>query len=298
MGQSALLKRVYSRLIRWGIFNRMPDEKFLRLSYRINLGKKLDLENPRDFNEKLQWLKLHDRRPEYIQYVDKYAVRGFIEQKFGTDILFPIYGVWDSVEDIDVDSLPEKFVLKCTHDSGSVCICEDKGNFDFSLAKRKLKKCLKHSMFYWGREWPYKGVKPRIIAEKFMRDNSGAKELTDYKLMCFNGRVRCVFTGTGRFSKDGLKITFFDREWKRMPFERHYPAEPKPIPKPASYEKMVKIAEEIARGYPFMRVDFYEIDELPYFGEITLYPGNGMEAFTPDSWDRIFGDMIEINEGR
>lgn len=296
MGQSTIPKRIFKRLVRAGLFNRMSDEMFLKLSYHMNFGKKIDLNNPVSFNEKLQWLKLHDRKAEYIKYVDKYEVRNFIEEQFGSEILIPIYGVWDSVEDIDFDKLPEKFVLKCTHDSGSVCICENKATFDFQGAKRKLQQGMRHNLFYWGREWPYKGVKPRIIAEKYMSDSSGTGELTDYKLMCFNGKVRCSFTGTDRFSGDGLKITFFDLNWNRMPFERHYPADPKPIPKPKSYDRMIDIAERISCGHPFMRIDFYEIDGCPYFGEITLYPGNGMEEFTPEIWDKKLGDMIDISE--
>ncbi|MCI9142670.1 MAG: glycosyl transferase [Lachnospiraceae bacterium] len=287
---------MYNRIINLGLLNWMSDEGFLKLSYHIYLNRKLDLNNPQTFNEKLQWLKIHDRNPLYIQYVDKYEVRKYIASRFGCDLLIPVYGVWDTADDIDFQALPEQYVLKCTHDSGSICICDNKKTFDIDAAKRKLNNRLRHNLFYWGREWPYKGVKPRIIAEKYMVDTAGRKELTDFKLMCFNGKVRCSFTVTDRFSEDGLKVTFFDREWNRMPFERHYPADKKDIPKPASYDRMVVIAEEISTGHPFMRIDFYEINEQVFFGEITLYPGNGMEEFIPEEWDLKLGEWIQLDE--
>ena len=277
-----------------GFFNWMDDDTYLKIAYKIKLGSKLNLENPLTFNEKLQWLKIHDRNPLYTKLVDKYEVKKYVADKIGEQYIIPTYGVWDRFDDIDFNSLPSKFVLKCTHDSGGIVIVPNKDNLDIKSAKKKLEESLCHN-YYWGqREWPYKNVKPRIIAEKYMEDSNDSKELVDYKLMCFNSKVKCSFTCTNRGSKDGLKVTFFDTEWNRMPFIRHYPADISCMDKPKSYDEMIVLAEKLSEKIPFARIDFYEIHDRPYFGEITLFPGSGMEEFDPSDWDLELGKWIDL----
>lgn len=286
---NALLRR----FARSPISRPVSDKIYLKLSYRVIFHKKLDFDNPKTFNEKLQWIKLYDRNPEYTAMVDKYQVREYIEKKLGDKYLIPLLGVWDDPKKIDFNSLPEKFVLKCTHDSGSVILC-DKKSLDETLVRKKLASKLKKNMFWWGREWPYKNVKPQIIAERFMQDSSG--ELRDYKFMCFNGKVKCSFVCSDRFSDQGLHVTFFDKEWNVMPFERSFPSVKEGLPKPANYDKMLELAETLSEGIPFVRVDFYEVNDQIYFGELTFFPGNGMEAFQPEEWDYQLGEWITLPE--
>lgn len=281
---------------RMGIYNHMSDEKYLSRKYELVFGKKLNLENPQTFNEKLQWLKIYDHNPQYTALVDKYAVKRYVAEVMGAQYVIPTLGVWNHFDEIDFDALPEQFVLKCTHDSGGLVICKNKGEMDKAAAKKKLEKSLKRNYYLSGREWPYKDVPPRIIAEKYMSDGIH-EELRDYKLMCFNSKVKATFVCTDRFSEDGLKVTFYDASWKRMPFERHYPASKTEIEKPKSYEEMVKLAERVSQGIPFVRVDFYEIAGKPYFGEITFSPGSGFEKFYPEEVDETLGSWLKIPGG-
>lgn len=274
-------------------------EYVLKRMFKKNVGYPLNLDNPKTFNEKLQWLKLHDHNPLYTTMVDKYAVKKYIADMIGKQHVIPTLGVWEHFDEIDFDKLPNQFVLKCTHDSGGVVIVSDKSQMDKVAVKKKLENRLKHNYYYHCYEWPYKDVPPRIIAEKFMVDEKnqdvGADDITDYKFMCFNGKVRCTFTCTDRRSDDGLKVTFFDNDWNQMPFTRHYPAaEVGSIPKPVNFELMKELAEKLADGIVFVRVDFYEINNKVYFGELTFYPGSGMEEFCPEKYDRLLGDWITL----
>lgn len=272
----------------------IPDKLFLKIKFKIKVGYKLNLKRPTTFNEKLQWLKLYDRRPEYTTMVDKYAVKKYVADKIGEQYVIPTLGVWDSFDEIDFDKLPNQFVLKCTHDSGGLAICKDKSTFDHEAAKKKINDSLNRNYYYSGREWPYKDVNPRIIAEKYMEDTQiKISSLNDYKLMCFNGKVRCTFVCSDR--KENLRITIFDNEWKRMPFGRYnHPASEEDISKPKNFDGMIELAEILSNDIPFVRVDFYEINGRIYFGELTFYPGAGFEEFSPGKWDRILGDWIEL----
>lgn len=290
----AIVKKTISFVARRGLLDWLDDEHYLKLMYWVKFDKKLDLLNPRTFNEKLQWLKLYDRSPEYTKMVDKYEVKKYVARVIGDEHIIPTIGVWNSFDKIDFSQLPDQFVLKCTHDSGGLVICKDKRTLDIETAKKKINSSLKINYYLHGREWPYKDVKPRIIAEKYMEDSPDSKELIDYKLMCFNGKVKCSFTCTSRYAKEGLKVTFYDTDWKKMPFERHYPAEDVAQEKPKSYDEMVALAEKLADKIPFVRIDFYEIKGKPYFGEVTFFPGNGMEEFTPEEWDETLGSWIEL----
>ncbi|MBQ6718906.1 MAG: glycosyl transferase [Oscillospiraceae bacterium] len=271
-------------------FRWLPDDLFLKIVYRCRLGKKLPLKNPQTFNEKLQWLKLFDHRPEYITYVDKYAVREHIRTTIGEEHLVPLIGVWDNADSIDFDALPDRCVLKCTHDSGGV-IVYDRSRSDVEAVRNQLSAALKKDFYLRGREWPYKHVCPRIIAETFL--DTEDTELMDYKFLCFHGVPEMLMVCSSRTAM-GVNVTFLDLDWNRLPFERHYPAAPEPLSRPKSLNKMIDIAAQLSAGIPFVRVDLYEVHGQVYFGELTFYPGCGFEEFHPEEWDMRLGEMIQL----
>lgn len=271
----------------------IPDRIALKVEYRLRFHRPLNLKNPITFNEKLQWLKLNDHSPRYTQLVDKLEVRNFVAGKIGEEYLIPLLGVYDKFDEIDFDKLPNEFVLKCTHDSGSVYVCDDKNKYDINAVNRKINKSLRRNYYYTGKEWPYRNVKPKIICEKYMVDESGS-ELKDYKFLCFNGIAKCMFVCLNRNSPNGLNVDFYDMDWNPMPFERHYPRSGTTISKPKCFDKMIKLAEKLSSDLPFVRVDFYETNEHIYFGELTLYPGSGLEEFTPESFDTLLGNWINL----
>lgn len=288
----------FNILSNFGFYDSMDDEEYLKRKYKSIMHKKLDLDNPKAFNEKLQWLKVNDHNPDYTMMVDKYKVRDYIKKELGEEYLIPLLGVWDDPDDIDFDSLPNQFVLKCNHNSGlGMCICKDKSKLDIKKVKKELRKGLKQDYYLTGREWPYKNVPRKIIAEKYMIDNTH-EELMDYKLMCFNGKVECSFVCSDRFNNDGLKVTFFDKNWNVLPFERHYPKSNKSIEKPFNYDKMIEFSEKLSQNMSFSRIDFYEIDKKLYFGEITFFPGGGFEEFNPESVDEELGKLIKLPNSR
>ena len=272
----------------------IPDRVYIQMQYFHHFHRFANFKNPQTFNEKLQWLKLNDRNPLYTTLVDKYAVKKWVADKIGEQYIIPTLAVWKKAEDIDFDVLPEQFVLKVNHDSGGLVICKDKAQLDRQAAVAKLSRALKNNGYWYGREWPYKNVKPCIIAEKYMEDEN--HQLNDYKFMVFNGKVKCSFTCTERFSKDGLKVTFYDANWDIMPFERHYPRSKTPITKPLNYDEMVELAEKLSKDIPFVRVDFYSIKGKIYFGEMTFYPGSGLEEFTPQEWDKNIGNLLTFSQ--
>lgn len=279
------------------ILKLIPDKLYLKMLYQLKIGKTLHLENPVSFNEKIQWLKIYDRNPAYSSLADKYEVRNYIKETVGGNVLIPLLGIWDKWEEIDFEILPNQFVLKCTHDSGGIVICREKEKLNLLKAKEKIKNALSRNYFYYWREYPYKNIKPRIMAEKYMEDDHGA-ELTDYKVMCFNGKAKCIFTCTERFTDTGVKVTFFDKDWKRLPFERHYPSSNAKINRPRNLDKMIRYAEALSETIAFLRVDFYEVENRVYIGELTFYPGSGFEEFTPDEYDTILGNWLKLPEKR
>lgn len=272
----------------------LKDDLYLKILYKKIIGKKLNLEEPQTFNEKLQWLKLNDKKDIYTKMVDKYEAKEYVANIIGKKYIIPTLAVYNKFEEINFDELPNQFVIKCTHDSGGVVICKDKKKFDINSAKQKINRCLKKNYFYDGREWPYRNIKPRIIIEEYMSD-SEHEDLIDYKIMCFNGKPRCSFTCSNRRSKEGLNVDFYDIEWNKMPFERHYKNSNVTIEKPKNYDLMIELAEKLSEGTKFLRVDFYEIEGNLYFGELTFYPGGGMEEFTPEEWDERLGSWIDLN---
>lgn len=277
-----------SKLFYW-----MPDTIYLRIIYFMRLGKVLHLSNPKRFNEKIQWLKVYDRDEKYVELADKSLVKKHVAKMIGVEYIIPTLDIYDSFSEIDFDCLPDRFVLKCTHDSGGLIICKDKKKLNKVECEKKLSECLKKNYFYQNREWVYKNIKPRIIAEPYMEDENDS-DLKDYKFMCFNGKCKCIFTCTERYSNDGLKVTFFDTDWNELPFERHYHKSKSPVKSPINLKKMISLAETLAQNIKFVRVDFYEINQKIYFGELTFYPGSGMEEFYPDNWDYILGDWIQL----
>ena len=271
----------------------MPDKTYLKLQYKINFGKKLNLKSPKTLNEKLQWLKLYDRKPEYIQLVDKYRVREYIANKIGKEYLIPLLGVWDKFEEIGFNILPRQFVLKCNHDTGSVVICKDKKTLGFGLAKDKLSRGLKRNLFWFGREWPYKDITRKIIAEKYMVDAQTA-ELRDYKFFCFNGKVKCFKIDFDRFIYH--RANYYDIYGMLLPFGEVVcpPDFNRTIEMPRNLHLMVNLAEKLADGIPFVRVDFYEVDAKVYFGEMTFFPASGFGSFTDEEWDYKLGEWIKL----
>ena len=281
-----------------GHFTRMPDNQYLKCMFRARMGRKLDLDNPQTFNEKLQWLKLHDRRPEYTIMVDKYKVRDYIADKLGEEYLIPLLGVWDDPDEIDFDALPDQFVLKCNHNSGlGMCICKDKSKLDVQKVKEELRKGLKQDYYLTGREWPYKNVPRKIICEKYMVDESGY-ELKDYKFYCFNGKVRLVMINSDRMSNEKTKADYFDEDFTHLNFTWGYENAKVTPQKPNNFENMKILAEKLANGIPQVRVDFYQTPAGIYFGEMTFFDGSGFDRFNPEEWDYRIGSMFKLPEKR
>ncbi len=272
----------------------IPDSIYLKILYRKRMGKALNLKNPQTYTEKLQWMKIHDRNLLYSTMVDKYEVKKYVADIIGEQYIIPTYGVWDSFDKINFDSLPEQFVLKCTHDSGGIVICTDKATFDKELARNKLMKSLKKNYYLRQREWPYKNVVPRIIAEKYMVDESHA-ELKDYKFFCFDGKVKALFVASDRMNpNEETKFDFFDEHYNHLPVTNGHPNATKTPRKPKGFEQMKILAEKLSEGFPHLRVDFYDINGEVYFGELTFYHWSGLVRFEPDKYDKYFGDMINL----
>lgn len=287
-------KEILLCLSQFHIYDFISDKTYLRFKYWLNMDKKLDLKNPKTFNEKLQWLKLYNRKPEYTMMVDKYAVREYIKEKLGEEYLIPLLGVWDNPDDIDFDKLPNQFVLKCNHNSGlGMCICKDKSKLDIDKVRKELKKGLKQNYYLTGREWPYKDVPRKIVAEKYMVDNTG--QFIDYKFMCFDGNVPCVMVCIDRNIGD-TKFYFFDKDWNLLRLNKRGKEAPKDftLPKPGGMGKMFEIAETLSAGLPFSRIDLYECGGKIYFGEITFFPQSGFDANLLKDTDKYFGDLIDL----
>ncbi len=277
-----------------GKLNWMDDKTYLKLFYRGTMGKKLDLKNPKTFNEKIQWLKLYDRNPEYSKMVDKHEAKLYVADKIGEEYIVPSFGVWENFDDIDFSKLPDQFVLKCTHDCGGLVICKDKSKLDVAAAREKINKCLKKEYFWGSREWPYLAVKPRIIAEAYMEDEKTG-ELRDYKFFSFDGEAKVMFIASER-QKEGAetKFDFFDMDFNHLPFTNGHPNADVMPEKPETFDKMRELAGKLSEGIPQVRVDFYEVNGKIYFGELTFSHWGGIVPFDPEEWDYKLGDMIKL----
>lgn len=291
--RNLIFRLKYKRLTsEWG--KKLSDEEYLSLVYKLKLGKKLDLESPKTFNEKIQWLKLYDRKSIYTTMVDKYAAKKYVAGIIGEEYIIPTLGVWDQFDDIDFDALPEQFVLKTTHDSGGIVICRNKKTFDMEKARRKIEWSLKREFYYLWREWPYKNVKPRILAEEYMEDTQTA-ELRDYKFFCFDGDVKALFVATER-QKEGeeVKFDFFDMDFQHLALRQGHPNAVVCPKKPERFNEMRRLAEKLSKGIPHVRVDFYEVNGKVYFGELTFSHFTGLVPFEPEQWDYTFGSWIQL----
>lgn len=270
----------------------LDDETFLKMYFKRIFHYKLDLNNPITYNEKLQWLKLYDRKPLYTKLVDKVAVRDYVKQTIGEEYLIPIFGVWDKPEDIDFSSLPDRFVLKCNHNSGlGMFICKDKTTMNEQLVVSNLKIGLKEDFYLRGREWPYKDVPRKIICEEFLDDGSDT-ELVDYKLLCFNGVFKVLLVCSDRHTK--LCNDWYDSNLCHLPCINGPKNRKKPIQLSNKIKEMIVIAEKLTKGIPQARVDLYDVNGKIYFGEITLFESSGFAPFKPKEFDTIFGNLVAL----
>ena len=284
------------RLAKVGFYNHLDDRAYIEKIYRAKMGKPLNLENPQLFNEKLQWLKLYDRNPLYTQLVDKYRVREYIAEKIGEEYLIPLLGVWDDPDEIDFDALPDQFVLKCNHNSGTgMCICRDKSKLDYDKVRKELRKALKENFFYRHREWPYKNVHPKIVCEKYLAEIAQSEAPLDYKFACFNGKMRYVEVHVGRFLD--YFANFYDENGNILPYGEaaHPPRFDSVVTLPKSFDRMIEIAEKLAGEIAFLRVDLYCVNEKIYFGELTFYDAAGLDESTSAEWDAIRGNWIDLS---
>lgn len=295
------LKKILPRSVREKLMNCLwflPDRLYIQLFYFATTGRYCNLKHPVLFSEKQQWLKLHEQNPDYSRLVDKLAVRSHIDEVLGSGHCFPLLGVWDKFEDIDFNTLPDAFVLKCNHDSASTVVISDKKK----LSPRRIKQLqnhfnnrLKHDFFYAGREYPYKGIKPKIIAEQLMRDDKNPKsDIEDYKFFCFNGKPKIMFVVTDRTSD--CRFDFFDMNFNGLDIVNIHPHADKKIEKPKHFEELKKAASKLSEGMKFVRIDLYEINDKIYFGEYSFFHGGGFCLFYPLVWEKRLGDWIKLGE--
>ena len=271
--------------------NILPDKLFVNLFYREAYGYFPNLNNPKTFDEKLQWYKLYYRVPLMTTLTDKYEVRRYLEDKGFSGILNELYGVYNSVDKIDFSKLPERFVIKATHGSGMNIICKDKESLNWETSRRLMNKWLKRNWYHFGREWPYKNIRPRLICEKYL-ENKEFEELIDYKFYCYNNKPEMLFVCTGRFSPGGLKYSAYDMDWNRISVYKGRPSSDIVMEKPDNLQAMITIASELCQGFPFIRVDLYSVKGKIVFGELTFYPDSGIVPFTPDKYNYFFGDLF------
>lgn len=290
MKSDSKIKSLAYKIANWIV----PDSIFIRLKYKNAFGCWPNLKDPKTFNEKLSWLKLHDHNPLYTVMVDKYEAKRYIAGIIGEEYIIPTYGIWDKAEDIDFDTLPNKFVLKATHDSGRVIICKDKSTLDKSMAIAEMRKSLCRNFYAVTREWPYKNVKPRIISEHLLEVTDSDSSINDYKFFCFNGRVEFMKIDFDRNTSH--RANYYDRNFKLLEFgeEEFPPDSTRSVDKPVCFEQMITLAEKIAQKIRFVRVDFYEINGHVFFGESTFYPASGVGRFTPLSADFEIGKLLRL----
>ena len=286
---------IFRRICRKFVYLTAPiwsDKTFLRMYFWCNLGYKLNLKSPRTFNEKLNWLKIYNKHPEYSKLVDKKEAKEYVASIVGEKYIIPTLAVYDNVEDIDFESLPKQFVLKCTHDSGGVVVCKDKTTLNKEAAIRKLKKGLRSNFFTITREYPYNNVKPRIIAEQYMEDETG--ELRDYKFFCFNGEPKYMLLVSGR-QAGNKRFDYFDLNWNHLPVhDVGCPGAERLPAKPDNFEEMIFIAKKLSKGMTHVRVDLYNINCKIFFGELTFFDGSGLSVYDPREWDFKFGQFLKL----
>lgn len=285
---------ILSLIQKVGIKNLIPDKLYLQLKYKRDYGSYISWNNPQRFDEKMQWLKLYYRKPIMVKLVDKYEVKKYVEKKIGAEYIIPTLNIYNTFDEIDFSKLPDQFVLKCTHDSGGNVICKNKKLLDQKIARTKIECSLKKNFYYLMREWPYKHVRPRILAEEFITD-AVHQDLIDYKFYCFNGIPKYCQIITNRSTNEA--IDFFDENWIHQDFVGLNPTcknnpDCSNMSKPMNYDKMLDMARTLAMDFPFVRIDFYNVNGKIYFGEITFFPAGGFGVFTPNEWNYKLGEMI------
>lgn len=294
MDYYAFEHRLIEKLKYLHLLDFLPDEVYLKTMWRGNVHRRLNLRRPKSFNEKLQYLKLHDRNPLYHKMVDKYEAKEYVAKMIGANHVVPTYGVWDFFDDINFSQLPKQFVLKATHDSGGVVICRNKDSFNIEKAKEKLNTSLARNYYLNGREWCYKGVKPRIIAEKYLEE-LGEGEIIDYKFYCFHGDPKFLYVSQGLERHSTARLDYVMLNWTKAPFYRNdYKHFEKLPPKPQKFDQMLEICKKLSKGIPFVRVDLYEIAGNILWSELTFYPGSGFSVFEPKEWEDRIGEWLEV----
>ncbi len=286
MNKKGLLKKIKYAL------RFLPDKLYLQIYYFAQFKKFINFKNPKTYNEKLNWLKINDRNPEYTKMVDKYEAKRYVSNIIGEEYIIPTIGIWDKFDEIDFDRMPNQFVLKCTHDSEGLVIVKDKSKLNITKAKEKIEEAMKYNFFYIGREYPYKNIKPRIIAEPYMEDEK-YHELRDYKFFCFDGEPRIMFIATDR-DKGETKFDYYDINFNHLDIIQHYPNSKEKIEKPYNYEKMIELSKKLSKGLKHVRIDFYEVNGKMYFGEITFYHFSGLQPFNKIEWDITFGNWLKL----
>lgn len=268
--------------------DKFPDRFYLGWKYWIMMGHRLHLNPPRTYTEKIQWMKLYDRNPRYTVLADKHSVKHFVADRIGPEHVIPTLGVWHSADEIDFERLPEQFVLKCNHDSGSTIICTDKRTFDLEKACSQLNSALKKNYYPKEREWAYRDIRPLIIAEEYLGDR-----VPDYKFFCFNGKPEFMFIATDRFDPSvETKFDFFDMDFNHLDVRNGHPNAQVPPEKPELWEEMKAVAARLSQGLKHVRIDLYQVGGRIYFGEYTFYHWGGLVPFEPASWDEKFGELI------
>ncbi|MGQ7595386.1 ATP-grasp fold amidoligase family protein [Streptococcus suis] len=283
-------------LTKLGFYNNLPDDVFLKRLYKFEMNKELNLDNPKTYNEKLQWLKINDRKPFYTDLADKYKVKNIVANAIGGKYIVPTLGIWDNVQDIDFEALPNQFVLKCTHDSGSVIICRNKAELDINKVKKTLDKALKGNFYYYSREWCYKNVQPRIIAEEYLEDLANTDDTVDYKFFFFNGRPEFIYISRGLEDHSTAQISFYDLEGQELDFCRDDYRRLGDFSLPKNYKEMREVAEKLYDicNAPFVRIDLYSINGKIYFSEFTFYPASGFLPFSPKAADEKLGELLDL----
>lgn len=294
--KNVLLSKLYHKASQKKVefFQNLSDEEFLKLKFKENTGKELNLENPQTFNEKLQWLKLYDRNPIYTTMADKFRAKEYIAERVGKEYIVPMFGVWNSPDDVDFSALPEQFVIKCNHDCGGLSICRSKDQFDANAARNKLKKSFLSNYFEVGREWQYKNIEPVVLAEKLL-ENSDGSPLVEYDFFCFNGEPRIISCAWGDRDKGEEHYNdFYDADFNRLPLSCIFPTSSKVLEKPSAFEEMKNIARKLCGNRSFLRVDIYLCDDKPYVGELTFHHWGGMGIFNPKEWDEKLGSWLAL----
>jgi len=285
-------RRLVMHILKWRIARVIPDSLFLSCKYQMNFGKKLNLVHPKLYNEKIQWLKIHDHNPLYTQIADKLEVRKIISEKAGDQYLVPLLGVYTDPKKIDISCLPNQFVIKPTHTSGDVLLCLDKEQLNWNNAQAEMQHWMQSNYYWYDREWPYKNIVPKIICEPYLVDESGY-ELKDYKVFTFEGEPKFIQVDWGRFSQH--KRNLYSLEWEYLDVQMHYPTDPThTIPKPVYLDEMLSVSKILARGFAHLRVDFYVLQDHLYIGELTLYHGSGFKPILPQEFELEMGSWLRL----